>query len=203
MSSMKSDGVASATLARLVAAGLVAAGLVVVGLVVVGLVVVGLAVVGLAGCSTPAAIPADESARARGPVAIAAPEPAPVASPPAMAIARYGGRLPCADCEGIHVLLTLHSHGADGNPGRYALRETHVRGSDDRRTVVTAGRWTMTRGTPSDEGATVYELHPDDGGRARSFLKVSDNELTALDENRQPLPQTVPGTLMRLEESET
>ena len=45
----------------------------------------------------------------------------------------------------------------------------------------------MVRGTPQDENATVYELDPDQPGRAQYFLKVGDERVMMLDRDRNPI----------------
>jgi hypothetical protein len=115
-------------------------------------------------------------------------------------LARYGGRLPCADCEAIRIELTLYCAGVRGAPTRYESHETYLGTRDGDREFRNTGRWTILRGTPNDPRATVYQLDFDNPERARSFLKLDENELTALDRSLNELPSQVPRTLMRFEE---
>lgn len=108
------------------------------------------------------------------------------AQPPAPV--RYAGTLPCADCAGIRVELTLNRDAASGEPTTYELKETYL-GSmspEGQKPFTQTGRWSIQHGTKSDPDATVYVL--DGGGdadRTRSFEHVSEQELLMLDRDQQ------------------
>jgi copper homeostasis protein (lipoprotein) len=97
-------------------------------------------------------------------------------------VLRFSGTLPCADCSGIRTELTL-TRDASGEPQTYQLRETYLGSSSSggEKTFESAGRWTIERRAGEPE-TTVYRL--DGGGdeqRARSFERVSEQDIRLLD----------------------
>lgn len=105
----------------------------------------------------------------------------------------FAGQLPCGDCPGIHIDLTLYS-----GPATYELKQTY----EDRpsNTAYTEhGTWVIGRGAAHNPKATVYELQPA-GSRGKQFyLRDGKNTLRALDANRQELPPNLPHTLKRID----
>ena len=90
----------------------------------------------------------------------------------------YQGILPCPDCEGLKVTLTL-DHDAQ------AYRTTEVRLDDqDARSVPhqTSGPWAKHRGTETDPDAVIYQLDPDRPGSTRHFLRLDATRIKLLDE---------------------
>jgi len=87
----------------------------------------------------------------------------------------YSGTLPCADCEGIVMELTLHRQ----PDNRFTMKETY---QGKNQTFPSEGNYTVIHGTPSDPGATVIRLNPDkDKNLQRCFQQIDDNELKMLD----------------------
>lgn len=139
---------------------------------------VGLLALGLAAACGSAEAPTDAQAF----------QPA-LAQPAAQALAeRYAGTMPCADCAGIRVELTLNRDAASGEPTTYELQETYL-GSmspEGQKPFTQTGRWSIQTGTTSNPDATVYVL--DGGGdteRRRNFERVSDQQLLMLDREQQ------------------
>jgi copper homeostasis protein (lipoprotein) len=102
---------------------------------------------------------------------------------PGPTVLRYSGTLPCADCAGIRTDLTL-TRDAAGQPQTYELAETYLGSTspDGEKTMTSSGRWTIDRGAAGQAEMTVYRL--DGGGdeqRARSFERLSDQEIRQLD----------------------
>lgn len=146
-----------------------------------------------------AALPACNASRAPEAATPAAPNQA-IEEGNEVIFARYAGRLPCADCAGIRIELTLNAETVHGPPTRYHMRETYIATRDGDRTFTSEGRWRIRRGSADDPNATVYQIDFDRPEKTRSFLVVDANELTALDRDLRELPSTLPRTLMRLEE---
>lgn len=113
-------------------------------------------------------------------------------------IRRYAGVLPCADCAGLHTDLRLFSDFGSDQATRYELSETYIGTRDGDRTFEHSGRWGVLRGTPTDADATVYQLDIGEPGRARSFLRVGDDELRALDRQQNEIESPFPLLLRRL-----
>ncbi len=116
----------------------------------------------------------------------------PALSNDALVIGPFVGTIPCADCPGIETELTLTRKAAHTAEGSYHLRSTYLERGPP---IESTGNWTMVRGTPQDENATVYELDPDQPGREQYFLKVGDDRVTMLDRDRNPIPSDLNFTL--------
>jgi predicted secreted protein/uncharacterized lipoprotein NlpE involved in copper resistance len=115
-------------------------------------------------------------------------------------LATYQGVLPCADCSGIRTELRLYAEQPSGRAAGYELTETYLGTRDGDRTFERAGRWTIMRGTPDDNDATVYQLDFDEPNRARNFLRVGDDELRLLDRDQRTIVSPVPQSLQRVAE---
>lgn len=127
-------------------------------------------------------------------------EPAAQQKPPVVSqgklIAAYRGVLPCADCPGIDTTVRLFA-AADGaeNHGRFLIRNTY---QERKSSYSEAGTWSLETGTPDDSSASVYVLKPKTGSGVTNFLRVSDNEIKQLDNDRKPFAGTVNFSLKRV-----
>lgn len=107
----------------------------------------------------------------------------------------YRGTTPCADCSGIITTLTLYLK----EPNNYAdavyrLQLKYIgRGS-----FTKYGEWTILRGRPGDDDATVYQLDPDGPGK-QYYLRVDDNTLQQLDGDMKPIDSKLNFTLKRID----
>jgi NlpE-like protein len=111
-------------------------------------------------------------------------------------VGAYRGVLPCADCPGIDTTVRLFAdpNGAEDH-GRYLIRSSY----QERNTTNTEmGTWTLEKGTPSDASASVYVLKPKTGNGTTNFLRVGDDEIKQLDNERKPFTGTVNFTLKRI-----
>jgi uncharacterized lipoprotein NlpE involved in copper resistance len=120
-------------------------------------------------------------------VAIAAPEPH------GKVFGHFAGQLPCADCTGIHLDLTLYS-----GPATYVLKQTYEGARPGNTSYTEQGTWLIGRGTAHDPKATVYELQATGSHGKQFYLRDGKNTLRALDANRQELPPNLPHTLKRI-----
>lgn len=87
----------------------------------------------------------------------------------------YTGTIPCADCNGIMMELSLHRQ----PELRFTLKETY---QGKNQTFPSEGNYSIQHGTTADPGATVILLNPDkDKNLQRYFQQVDKNELKMLD----------------------
>lgn len=116
------------------------------------------------------------------------------ASPePRTVFGRFAGMLPCADCSGIHLELTLRS-----NPATYSLKQTYEGAPHGNTTYVETGTWSTLRGSAQDPRAIIYELHPQGSNSRQFYLRVNKNTLRLLDGHKQEIPPQLPHTLKRV-----
>jgi predicted secreted protein len=114
----------------------------------------------------------------------------PAAAAPASqgaAVLRYAGTLPCADCAGIRMELTLNRD-ASGQPTTYQLVETYLgsMAAEGLKPFTQAGQWSIQRGTAERPDVMIYLL--DGGGdeqKTRSFEVVGEQELVMLDREQK------------------
>jgi len=121
---------------------------------------------------------------------------APISAPDVLT-GRYAGTLPCADCEGIRVVLELYEKTTEGPPTRYTLERTYLGTRDGDSRFIEVGEWSILRGAPDDPDATVYELDPGKPGSVQSFLRRGDRELVLLDRDLAEIESDHPDTLTR------
>ena len=118
-------------------------------------------------------------------------------APSDVLMGRYAGTLPCADCEGIRVVLELYEKTVDGPPTHYTIERTYLGTPDGDRRFVEVGSWVILRGAEDDPEATIYQLDPGSPGRTQSFLLRGDRELVLLDEELKEIQSALPDTLTR------
>lgn len=110
----------------------------------------------------------------------------------------FNGRTPCNNdllalngvsangCQIIKCRLTLYQDIKTQTPSTFQLYTVYVGKGDNK--YSSTGKWMMSKGTPSDPNAIVYQLQPDSGKpQSLSFLKADDNILFMLDANRNLL----------------
>lgn len=101
---------------------------------------------------------------------------------------------PLEDCKCIMVEweLTLYMDATTKEPTRYTLKsinrhivkETNMY-SEPGIKSESGGRWAIVRGTTTNPDAIFYQLNPDKPGMTMNFLKLSDNILHIVDENKK------------------
>ena len=111
----------------------------------------------------------------------------------------FEGTVPCADCPGIDMRLTLVEDSAYSAEGAYELSLTYLERSVE--PFVTKGRWTTERGTPSDPDATVYALDPDMPDRTQRFLRVDADTVRILDREGNEIDSSLPLDLTLVSEA--
>jgi predicted secreted protein len=104
---------------------------------------------------------------------------------PSYVVGRFVGPMPCADCNGIEVDLTLYAHAPNQFVDTIYKRTTRYLGKD--KSVDDTGTWVLLPGTAADPSATVYAITPDGGGAQQFYWLKSVEELVPLDADKKPL----------------
>ncbi|WP_447554055.1 copper resistance protein NlpE N-terminal domain-containing protein [Vreelandella sp. EE22] len=100
--------------------------------------------------------------------------------------ANYQGTLPCRNCDGIDLNVTLEGEENSAPQERtFALQATYRNHPQTPPDENYAGNWEVLTGTPSDSNATVYELTPNGDGQIYYFQKISDRTLELIDPERR------------------
>ncbi|MFG6668439.1 copper resistance protein NlpE N-terminal domain-containing protein [Halomonas sp. HNIBRBA4712] len=121
------------------------------------------------------------------------------ADSPAMSAsqATYQGTLPCRNCDGIDLNVSLEGEETSAPQERTfdltASYRNHPQTPPDENY---SGNWEVLNGTPSDSNATVYELTPNGDGQIYYFLKISDSTLELIDPERRRFEN---GEMLRLQ----
>ncbi|WP_104382798.1 copper resistance protein NlpE [Sphingobacterium sp. HMA12] len=91
---------------------------------------------------------------------------------------RYIGTIPCADCEGIKMVLTFVNE-------TYKLEETYLGKSDQ--PIKSEGIILIERGYEKDNDATLYILNPDSDTDKRYFVRLTaqPGKLIMLDKDQK------------------
>lgn len=128
--------------------------------------------------------------------ALAAQDPAPrTPAPGQQVMGFYVGTLPCADCSGIRTELTLLAD-ASGRTS-YWLKESYL-GKPEKDATFESGGGSQLEPAAYDAKAQVYRLTEARSGEKRFFLKVSDDELRALDRSGKPIQSKLAFSLKRV-----
>ncbi|MDR5868281.1 copper resistance protein NlpE N-terminal domain-containing protein [Halomonas koreensis] len=98
----------------------------------------------------------------------------------------YQGTLPCRNCEGIDLDVTLvgdaQSNAAERTFDLQASYRGHPQNPPDE---SYAGNWEVLSGTANDPEATVYELTPEGDGQVYYFLRLDPQTLELIDPQRR------------------
>lgn len=101
----------------------------------------------------------------------------------------YEGTTPCADCPGIKTTLTLNENNS-GYPTTYSLKMDYL----DRDTVATeTGKWTQSIWKEK----TLITLVPSGSAQVTYYTVLNPNEIRQLDGERNPIPESLPFTLVK------
>ena len=108
----------------------------------------------------------------------------------------FAGTIPCADCEGIEMKLTLYQDPATLASAGYTLEQTYIGRTDS--TFNEQGEWDYLRGNDEDPNATIYGLNLDKPKEDQTyFLKVGDDKVTMLDPEMNPIQSNLNYTLSK------
>ena len=132
--------------------------------------------------------------------------PTPVPHDPEV-LAVFGGITPCsaqarplpqippdADCEQTIWSLVLYHDPLTGTPTTYQLNSAYGMSKQNTNELIGGGtpitmegEWATITGTKTDPLAMMYQINPDDPGKTVSFLKVDENLLHVLNEEKELL----------------
>lgn len=106
---------------------------------------------------------------------------APTVTPKGVLIGTYSGKLPCADCSGTLTTIAFYAAGANQFLDTYYVTTMkYLDAPKGSVTTVTAGEWTLNRGSAADPNATVYCLYSA-AGDGRTNYQMKGDTLIALD----------------------
>lgn len=98
--------------------------------------------------------------------------------------ATYQGTLPCRNCDGIDLNVTLEGDAQSAPEARTFDLEASYRGHPQNPPDETyAGNWVLLDGPEEMPNATIYELTPDGDGQIYYFLRVDPQTLELIDPN--------------------
>jgi uncharacterized lipoprotein NlpE involved in copper resistance len=115
----------------------------------------------------------------------------------AYTLGTFVGNMPCADCPGITVTLTLYTNGPNDFTNATYSEQLLYQGKNVK-PFITNGKWTVTKGMPGNPQATLYELNPDMSGKEQYFLQVGADALRQLDPSKQEIHSPYNITLKRV-----
>ena len=111
----------------------------------------------------------------------------------------YVGILMCVDCNAVRAKLTMFTTSPlTSNDGTYLFEQSYLSSHYRIEQTLTRGRWHALHGSGDDAGATVYQLDADPPTKPQYFLRVSDEVLRLLDQQRRELPSVINTSLTRL-----
>ena len=108
----------------------------------------------------------------------------------------FEGTIPCADCEGIQMKLTLYQDPKTLASAGFTLVQTYIGKTDS--TFNEQGEWDYLRGNDEDPDATIYGLNLDKPKEDQMyFLKVGEDKVTMLDPEMNPIQSNLNYTLTK------
>lgn len=112
----------------------------------------------------------------------------------------YKGTMPCADCNGLEMVLRLYAKSKFDTTYAFYVRTQTYRGAPHGDvTFSDRGEWTVLRGDAADPDATVYQLNPDDEQHSEALLvQEKGAALEQLDRDLKPIDTTMNVTLKRV-----
>ncbi|MCW4153794.1 copper resistance protein NlpE [Halomonas sp. 18H] len=94
----------------------------------------------------------------------------------------YQGTLPCRNCQGIELNVTMMGDEQSAAAQRTFDLEAAYRGHPENPPKETySGNWSVLDGPPDNPEATVYELTPNGEGQVYYFLRVNPQTLELID----------------------
>ena len=107
----------------------------------------------------------------------------PLAATKGEAVGTWQGMLPCPDCRGIRLRVTLR---CEGENCTYSMVESYLGTRNGEITNPLDGVWSIDKGRPGNPEAVIYRLDPEIPERSRNFLREGDT-LRQLDRLRNDL----------------
>jgi hypothetical protein len=104
----------------------------------------------------------------------------------ATAQATYQGSLPCRNCDGIDLDVTMMGEEMSAAEERtFTLNASYRNHPQNPPDENYQGNWEVLSGTPSNPDATVYELTPNGDGQIYYFLRIDESTLELIDPERR------------------
>jgi copper homeostasis protein (lipoprotein) len=91
----------------------------------------------------------------------------------------YAGDIPCADCEGIHLVLVLSLKNTEKGDYTYELTQIY-KGKTPENKMVQKGNYNVEKGLNSIENAKIYVLAWDDVKEGRRYFAEYDKDTSAV-----------------------
>ena len=124
--------------------------------------------------------------------AAAAPKEAAIAAPSGS----YTGTVPCADCEGIQMQLSLN--GTPKSQGRsFTLQQTYLGKPAGKNTATSTGTWFLAKGSKDDPNVLILQLIPKGNYEPIYLQQLSANELKMLDRKQNTIKSKLNYTLQK------
>ncbi|WP_439879812.1 copper resistance protein NlpE [Pontibacter sp. MBLB2868] len=107
-------------------------------------------------------------------------------SPANVSLGTYVGTLPCADCEGIRMKLTLQE-GKAGKSKTFVMEQTYLGKPAGNNAVKIKGIWFPARGNKQDPNAVIVQLIPDGKYDPLYFMRLNEKAIKMLDRQQNPI----------------
>lgn len=108
----------------------------------------------------------------------------------------YQGTLPCRNCAGIDIEVSLAgSEQASDAERTFSLNASYREHPQNPPAENYSGQWNILSGSADDPKATVYELVPEAEGQVYYFLKIDEKTLELIDPQRRRFQN---GEMLRL-----
>ena len=108
------------------------------------------------------------------------------AAPVNVAPGTYVGTVPCADCEGIKMKLTLQA-GKAGKTKTFVLEQTYLGKPAGNNSVRITGIWFPAQGNKQDPKAVIVQLIPDGKYDPLYFQSLNGTAIRMLDRQQNPI----------------
>ncbi len=92
----------------------------------------------------------------------------------------YSGTIPCADCQGILMELSIKGTHKDQNR-TFILKQTYLGKPEGKNTFTSSGKWFLAKGNKQDPNASVLQLIPKGNFEPIYLLQSGNTELKMLD----------------------
>ncbi len=121
----------------------------------------------------------------------------PLVTPVGYQSVTYRGAIPCADCEGIDMIVTLESRDDASVNGTYTLRQIYL--GRDVAPFESTGVFNVSRLVTANLDMQVLALNPLDRTMPMYFERISTAQIRLLDMNKRPIVSSLNFTLDREE----
>jgi len=91
----------------------------------------------------------------------------------------YAGDIPCADCDGVHLVLVLNLKNNEKGDYTYELTQIY-KGKTPENKTIKKGNYNVEKGLNSIENAKVYVLAWDDIKEERRYFAEYDQDTSAI-----------------------